>query len=156
MAQLNYSYVTPSGVPGLIFDIAPYEINSELIEEATAGKIKFGMGVVAGTTAGKTIKAPAAASDVFEGAVVTNVHELDMDGNVVLKKGDSCSVMRYGRVWVRVDEAVTIAVNDAAYLTATGAKAGLFTNASTGAIDVHGKFIGAAENGIAPVILYNE
>lgn len=155
MAQLSYSYVTPGGVPGLILDIAPYEINSELIEEATPGAIKFGMGVVAGTTKGKTIALPTATTDVFEGVVVTNVHELDMDGNVVLKKGEACSVMRFGRIWARVDD-VTINVNDPVYLICSGAKAGLFTNVSTSNLDVHAKFVGVKDDGIAPIAIADE
>lgn len=151
MAQLEYGYKTPGGHPGLIFDIAPYEINSLLIEEEVDGKIKFGMGVVAGEIAGKTIKLPTANTDIFEGAVVTNVHELDMKGNVVLEKGTSCSVMRYGRMWVRVDEDVEIKPNEKVFLITSGEKAGLFTNAS--GLEVPGKFIGASENGIAPVVL---
>lgn len=151
MAQLEYGYNTPGGVPGLIFDIAPYEINSLLIEEETEGKIKFGMGVVAGEVPGKTIKAVSSADDTFEGVVVTNVHELDMKGKVVLEKGTACSVMRYGRVWVRVPDDAEITVNNKVFLIATGDNAGLFTN--TEGIEIPGKFIGAAENGIAPIVL---
>lgn len=151
MAQLEYGYKTPGGVPGLIFDIAPYEINSLLIEEETEGKIKFGMGVVAGEVPGKTIKAVTADTDIFEGVVVTNVHELDMKGRVVLDKGTSCSVMRYGRVWARVDEEAEIKVNDKLYLITSGDKAGCFTN--TSGLEIPGKFIGVAEDGIAPIVL---
>lgn len=153
-AQMTYGYKTPSGVPGLIFDIAPYECNSRVSEE-NAGIIKFGLGVVVGTAKGTGVKLPTAASDNFEGVVVEKAHELNKDGEVVIDNGEAFSVMRFGGVWARVDESVTIAPEDKAYLIVTGDKAGQFTNADSGNLDIHGEFITANEDGIAALRLFN-
>lgn len=153
-AQMKYGYATPSGVPGGLFDISPYECNTR-VSEAESGKIKFGMAVAAGTSAGTGVKVPAAASDFIEGIVVHKAHEMDNKGAVVIDKGEAFSVLRTGKVWARVDESVTIAVNDKPYVIATGDKAGLLTNAESGNIALAGRFIGVSEDGIAPVLLYN-
>ena len=154
MAQLTYGYDTPKGVAGGIFDIAPYECNSRVSEEAD-GVIKFGMGVVIGASAGTGVKLATATTDNFEGIVVHKAIEQDMSGNVSIKNGEAFSVMRFGGVWARVDESVTIAAGDKVYLIVSGDKKGLFTNVSTGALAVAGEFVTAAENGIAVVRLYN-
>lgn len=153
-AQMTYGYKTPSGVPGLIFDIAPYECNSRVSEE-NAGIIKFGLGVVVGTAKGTGVILPTATTDNFEGVVVEKAHELGMDGKVTIDKGEAFSVMRFGGVWARVDESVTIAPGDKAYMICSGNKAGQFTNADTGNLDIHGEFITANEDGIAALRLFN-
>lgn len=153
-AQTKYSYATPSGVPGGLFDLAPYECNTR-VSEADAGKIRFGMGVVVGAAAGVGVKVPAATTDVFEGVVVGKAHEQDNSGKVVIAKGEAFSVIRTGKVWALVDPSVTIKVNDKAYLIVTGDNAGLLTNASTGALALNARFVGVNEDGIAPVILFN-
>ena len=48
-AQTKYGYATPSGVPGGLFDLAPYEVNTRTNEEE-AGKLKFGHGAVVGAS----------------------------------------------------------------------------------------------------------
>ncbi len=152
MAQSEYSYVTASGVPGGILDLAPYECNSRVTD---ADNVKFGMGVVTGASAGASVKVPSATSDVFEGVAVWKAHEADKDGTVTIAQGEALSIMRFGRIWARVDDSVTIAANDKVYLIATGDNAGCFTNVATSNIAVSGRFVGANENGIAPVVLYN-
>lgn len=152
MAQSEYGYVTASGVPGGILDLAPYECNTRVTDADT---VKFGMGVVTGASAGSSVKVPAAATDVFEGVAVWKAHEAGTDGKVKIAKGEALSIMRFGRIWARVDASVTIAANDKVYLIATGDNAGCFTNVATSNIAVSGKFVGANENGIAPVVLYN-
>lgn len=151
--QTSYSYENPSGIAGGIYDLAPYEVNSRA-SEADAGKIKFGYGVVAGT-ASNGVKLPAATTDEFEGVVVHKAHEEERDGSVILATGEMFGVMRHGRIWARVDDSVTIANGDKLYLIVTGDNAGCFTNAADGAKEIAGKFIGASENGIAPIVLYN-
>ncbi len=151
--QTSYSYENPSGIAGGIYDLAPYEVNSRA-SEADAGKIKFGYGVVAGT-ASNGVKLPAATTDEFEGVVVHKAHEEERDGSIVLATGETFGVMRHGRIWARVDASVTIAKGDKLYLIVTGDNAGCFTNATEGTKEIAGKFIGANENGIAPIALYN-
>lgn len=151
--QTSYSYDNPSGLAGGIYDLAPYEVNSRASEE-NAGKIKFGYGVVAGT-ASNGVKLPAATTDAFEGVVVHKAHEEECDGSVSIATGEMVGVMRHGRIWARVDATVTIAKGDKVYLIVKGDNAGCFTNASTDTKAIAGQFIGASENGIAPVVLYN-
>lgn len=155
MAQMKYTYETPKGVAGGLYDLSNYECNSRSIESED-GTVKQGYGVVTGAAAGFGVKLPAAASDKFEGIVIARAHEEDMNGDVVLKKGEVFSILRTGKAWARVDETVTINVNDPVYLIASGEKAGQFTNASGAtAIEIKGKFVGANEDGIAPVLLFN-
>ena len=151
--QTSYSYENPSGIAGGIYDLAPYEVNSRASEE-DAGKIKFGYGVVAGT-ASNGVKLPASASDDFEGVVVHKAHEEERDGSIVLANGETFGVMRHGRIWARVDADATIVKGEKLYLIVSGDKAGCFTNVSTNAMAIAGKFIGANEDGIAPIVLYN-
>ncbi len=151
-AQTKYGYATPSGVPGGLFDLAPYEVNTRTNEE-TPGALKFGHGVVVGTSAGNGIKLPAAATDVFEGVVVHKAHELDASNAVSIAKGEALSIIRTGKVWVRVDG--DVAVNDKVYLSFAEGKVGLFTKTATGNIAINARFIGASEDGIAPIVLYN-
>ena len=151
--QTSYSYENPSGIAGGIYDLAPYEVNSRA-SEAEAGKIKFGHGVVTGT-ASNGVKLPAATTDEFEGVVVHKAHEEERDGSVILATGETFGVMRHGHIWARVDDSVTIAKGDKLYLIVAGDNAGCFTNAADGAKEIAGKFIGANENGIAPIVLYN-
>ncbi len=151
-AQTKYGYATPSGVPGGLFDLAPYEVNTRTNEEE-AGKLKFGHGAVVGASAGNGIKLPASTSDLFEGVVVHKAHELGADNTVSIAKGEALSVIRVGKVWVRVDG--DVAVNDKVYLIASGDNAGCFTKTASGAIAINGRFVGASEDGIAPVVLYN-
>jgi len=154
--QLSYAYETPKGVPGGLVDISTKVCNSRKIENAT-GVAKAGMGVVTGTAAGSQVKLPTSASDKFEGVIVEKAHEQDANGNVVIAQGEAFSILRYGRVWVRLVPEVTVAVNDPVYLIASGDNAGLFTKtAPTGDgaaayLTISAKFIGAADNGIAPI-----
>lgn len=153
-AQMTYGYKTPSGVPGLIYDIAPYEANSK-VSESNDGVIEFGFGVVEGTSKAYGVKLPAASTDKFVGVVVEKAHEQDASGKVTIAKGEAFSVMRFGGIWAKVDPAVTIAPGEAAYLICSGDNAGRFTNVSTDNIAVPGKFVTANEDGIAVLRLFN-
>ena len=148
-AQTSYKFSTPLGVAGGIVDLAPYAIDTFTNEEAT-GTMGFGVGVVDGTTAGVDVKLPASASDKFEGVTVNNLTtELDLEGKLYIRNKAAIGVMRYGKVYVKVADGITPAYGDAAYLVCTGDDKGCFTNASTGAIAINGRFVSAAANGIA-------
>ena len=153
--QTSYGYNTPMGAAGGISDLAPHYIAS-FINEADTGAIAFGMGVVTGTTAGKTIKAPTAAATAaaFEG-IVTNrrTTELDLAGNLSLRNKCTVGVMRYGVIYALVDSEATPVYGDALYMVKTTGK---FTNSSSSTLAVKGRFLSAAENGIAMVELFNE
>lgn len=57
--QTSYNYTTPKGVAGGLYDLAPYQVDSRVNGEATPGVLKFGMGVVQGTTPGTNVVRPA-------------------------------------------------------------------------------------------------
>lgn len=156
-AQNSYRYATPRSTPGGIYDLSPKAVNSRQSD----GQLRFGMGVVHGSTPGANVAAPksSATADKFEGIVLsTHTHEMDMDGAVTIKDGKTVNVMRYGRAWVRTEKDAEIAYGEDVYLITDGDEAGYFTNSDSEAtkIAVSGKFIGASGvDGIAPVELFN-
>ena len=127
--------------------------------ESNDGVVKFGMGVVKGTTVGKQVKAPAAgaAAADFEG-IVTNrrTTENAIDGGVLVKKGATLGVMRYGRIFGLLAASVTPAYGDAVYMAPSGDDAGCFTNSSTSNVAIKGRFLSTASNGIALIELFNQ
>lgn len=155
-AQMNYSYDTPKGVPGGKFGIAFDEVVTRMNEEKD-GVLKFGMGVVAGTDAGTTVKKPSATTDVFEGVAVCSANtEQDMDGNVRIVEGHSVPVMTKGTIWARLADTTAPAYKAAAYLVADGDNAGSFTvTKGTSTIDVGATFgkDSDVDNGIATIVL---
>lgn len=109
--QTSYSYSTRRGVPGGIYDLTPRAVNSRIAE----GQLKFGMGVIQGSIPGSNIIIPTenATASVFEGVSVNSgTQEMDMEGKVTVKAGTSVSVMRHGRIWVRVEEDAEIAYGE--------------------------------------------
>lgn len=157
-AQTTYNFDTQRGIAGGIYDLSPYAIDTFLNEEAT-GTMKFGVGVVAGTTAGKQIKLPVSASTAIEGVTNNNLTtEYDLDGALHIRKDDAIGVMRYGRIWVRVADNVSPAYGDATYVLKTGTQAGFFTNVSTNNLAVKGRFLGGVDPvaRIAVVELFNQ
>lgn len=142
-AQTRYGYFTPKGHPGGILDLAPYAVDT-FLNEAENGVMKFGMGVVRGTKPGHTINVPAegVTADKFEGIATNNrTTEFTMDGEVIIRKGASVGVMRYGRIYGRVAKDVTPAYGEPVYLIASGDEAGCFTNAADGNVAVKARFL---------------
>lgn len=79
--QTTYKYATPKAVAGGIVDMYYYQIDTRYNEEEN-GKLRCGVGVVAGTVPGSNIALPTTGKTAadFEGVVVngfTNVHDLD-------------------------------------------------------------------------------
>jgi hypothetical protein len=158
MAQLQYGYEMQKAVPGGLRDTSPHSIVARANAEATAGAVKFGMGVVVGDTPGTNVKLPAAGatSAAFEGVVCQSVKEMDMQGKLSIDNAHTLGVLKYGRVWVRVAPSLTINYGDQMYLLTSGANIGCFTNAAANAVAVNGKFYGAAEaTDIAPAEFFN-
>ena len=158
-AQTTYKFDTTIGEAGGIIDIAPYEVDS-FTNEADTGALRFGVGVVVGTAAGKKVKLPVAGSTAanFEGIVVNRrTTEYDMDGKIHIAKNSTVGVMRYGRIYGRVVSGVTVAYGDAVYMVKSGDNAGLFTNVADGNLAVKARFLGAVDavNEIAPIELFN-
>lgn len=152
-AQTTYNFLMNYGCAGGIVDLAPHEIDTFINEEAT-GTLLPGRAVCPGTVAGKDVKLPAATSAKIEGVVVNNrTTEYDREGALVVRKNDAVGVMRYGRIYVALDENVTPAFGDAAYVVCTGTKKGLFTTSNSGTVAMNARFVSAAKNGIAMVEL---
>ena len=156
--QLSYNYNTQLGAAGGIVDLAPHYIAS-FTNEATTGAMHFGMGVVKGTAAGSGVKIPVAGSAAgdFEG-IVTNrrTTELDLEGNLSLRNKCALGVMRYGVIYALVADGATPEYGDALYMVKSGDDAGKFTDSSSSTIAIKGRFLGAADNGVAIVELFNQ
>lgn len=157
-AQNSYVFSTPIGQAGGIYDLAPYAVDS-FCNESNDGVVKFGMGVVKGTTAGKQVKAPASGATAadFEG-IVTNrrTTENAIEGGPVVKKGTTVGVMRYGRIFGLLATDAAPAYGDPVYMVASGNDAGCFTKTSTSNVAIKGRFLSAASNGIALIELFNQ
>lgn len=157
-AQTVYSFSTPIGQAGGIYDLAPYAVDA-FCNEANDGVVKFGMGVVRGTNAGKGVKAPAsgATAATFEG-IVTNrrTTENALTGGPELKKGCTVGVMRYGRIYGLLAANEAPAYGDAVYLVVSGNDAGCFSKTSTNNVAIKGRFLSAASDGIALIELFNQ
>lgn len=160
MSQTNYSYQTPKGVAGGLYDISPKSIDSRVNGETTADTLKFGMGAVQGANPGTDIKVPTGTdtADKFEGLVLTGyVQEIDMSGDLKLQPKQTVGVLRYGKAWARVISGITVQYGDELYLVNEGEDAGLFTNDSDGSLAIMGRFIGSVDSSnIAPVEIYNQ
>lgn len=152
-AQLSYNFGTPFGAAGGIVDLAPYEIDTYLNEEAT-GVMGFGMAAAQGTTAGTFVKLPAASTAVIEGITVNNRStEYDLDGNLRIINKAAIGVMRYGRVYGKLATNVTPAFGDAVYVVYSGDDKGCFTTSSSSTIAINARFVSGASNGVAMIEL---
>jgi hypothetical protein len=159
MSQLSYNFNLQAGVPGGLCDTAPHEIVARANGEAAPGVVKYGMGVVVGDNPGKDVKLPVTASTVekFEGVVKTGISQMDLEGNSALRQTQTLNVLKWGNVWLRLVEGLTITYGDPVYLVNTGADAGLFTNEEGDGIAINGKFLGGVESGnIALAEIFNQ
>lgn len=158
-AQTNYSQVTPHGVAGGLVDLSSHAINTRLNGE-DGNAMKFGMGVVQGSTPGSDVKRPAtgAIPVKFEGITVNGyTSEMDRDGTVTIPPLASLGILQYGKIWARTKAGITPAYGDSLHLIITGDDAGLFTNAADEGktVAVSGRFIGGKGTGnVAPVELF--
>lgn len=156
--QTSYNFATDRGVAGGLYDLSHKTVVSRR-NEAADGILKFGMGVVIGTSKGVQVNLPAAGATLatFEGIALNGFsNEMDMAGNLSLKKDVTVGVISHGKVWARIVDGITPAYGDALYLCISGDNAGLFTNASgDNTIAITGaKFIGGKGTGnVAPVEL---
>lgn len=158
MLQNNYSYSSQVGVPGGLYDSSPHSVISRANGETDSGAIKFGYGVVAGSTAGVNVKLPVAESKAenFEGVVMTSIAEHDLDGGIRVDPTKTLGVLSWGKVWVRVADSLTIKYGEKAYLITSGKDAGKFTNSESSSIDIGAKFISAVDSGdVAAIELFN-
>lgn len=154
-AQTRYGYSTQRGIPGGLFDLTCYTIDTRANEEEN-GKLMYGMGVVCGSVPGSNIKLPAegATVETFEGITVNGMtQQFDLDGKLFIRKGQHVGVIRNGRIYGRLAKDVTVAYGEKACLVISGDDAGKFTNVADGALAV-GKFVSVDNtDGIAVIEL---
>lgn len=152
------SYGEPSrGMPGLLVDRADYNAVTRR-NAADTGKMFFGYGVVQGDEPGKNIALPAtgATAATFEGVVMYSANvEMDDDGAVLLRNGQILDVCNSGKLWVQITDDAEPAYGGAVYLVISGDDAGKFTTEATDTLAIKAKWLGEAENGIAPLKLYD-
>lgn len=152
--QTKYTYKTGRGLPGGIYDMHHYPVDSRFNEEKN-GVLRFGVGVVIGTLPGSNIALPTGESKAseFEGVVVNGFdRQQDLEGKVFILNNQNVGVMRRGRIWVRVTEGSNPKYGDALHMVTSGDDVGCF--ATTGGLEIPGRFIGPASDGVAPVELY--
>lgn len=156
--QTSYSYNTPIGAAGGIVDLGPHFIVA-FTNEAATGALGFGMGCVTGSDAGKGVALPTSSSTAatFEG-IITNrrTTELDLEGNLSLRNKCTVGVMRYGLIYALLAEGAAPSYGEAVYMVKSGDDAGKFTDSSTNNVAIKGRFLSAAENGVAIVELFNQ
>lgn len=155
----EYSQQTPKGTAGSLFDLTAHTVDSFRNQEAD-GVLLPGVGVVHGTNPGVDIALPAAGAtaDKFVGVVMYGgTNELDMKNKLTIPEGYQVSVMRHGRVWVKMAEGQEPSYGDPVFLVAGGDGAGLFkTSAEEGCIQINARIIEAGSNGLAAIELYNQ
>ena len=124
MSQLNYDAEMEIAFEGMLADSGRHDALSKTIEGAG---VAFGLGCTYGSEAG-TIKALSAITDKFAGCVI---HKHVEEG--IIGDKDTVAVMRKGRMYVKVEEAV--AEGDPVYVRAVaeGAeRAGAFRKSADG------------------------
>lgn len=145
MGQTSYSYASQSGIAGGIVDLSHKVVDSRVYEEVdTAITLKYGMGVVVGSSPATNVNAPSQASTLaeFEGILVNgHTTQQDLDGILSITDGSSVGVMRSGRIWTRTDPSVTISYGDSLYLITEGEFSGYFTNVEESSMKVNGRFM---------------
>lgn len=155
-AQLNYGYSTPKAVPGAKVDLADDVVNARINDE-NDGVLKYGMAVAQGASAGHSVKVPVAgttAAQIDGVAIALPNTEQDKDGNVVVTKGASLSIMKKGHIWGRIATDVTPVYGASAYVVVSGDDAGCFTTASgSTTVDIGATFGNESDDGIAVIVL---
>ena len=151
MMQKSYNQSIPCGTPGGFYDLYHYQVDTRA-NEAETGLLRAGYGVVCGKTPGTTVTLPTAESAAknFEGIVTrSSGNRYDLDGKVRIVKGDAVGVLTKGRIWVCLGADQAPKYGDPLYLIVDGEDAGKF--ATTGTVQLPGKFIGNESDGLAPV-----
>jgi len=152
--QTKYGNRTAKGIAGGIYDMYHYSVDSRFNEEAN-GVLRFGVGVVPGTIPGSNVKLPTAESTAaqFEGVVLNGFdRQQDLEGKLFILNNQNVSVMRRGRVWVRLATGAAPEYGAPVCMAVDGNEVGCFS--TEGGVTIPGRFIGPASNGVAPVELY--
>lgn len=103
--QISYSQTITTALQGQVADDGPSRIVSRV---TPADEIKIGVGVVKDTDDG-TIKLPDTSGDVFEGIAIRDITVTDGEASAdnTFPADAQVPIMKQGRVWVQVEEAVT-------------------------------------------------
>ena len=160
----DYSQRTPMGTAGSLYDLTGHAVDSFRNEEAD-GILRFGVGVVRGTDPGESIKLPVAAStaDKFVGVVMNGgTHEMDMANKSIIRSNYTTSIMRHGRVWVRLATDEEPHAGDPVFMVikdeSEDSEVGHFKAVADGAntIQVNARFLTDGSAGLAAIELYNQ
>lgn len=127
LSTVKSATLTDTGGDNRTFRIESVDDTAITVSEAITG----GAGQATGTVTYST-------DNILRGIAAKSHREQDADGTVEYKDGDAVNVVRQGQLWVPVTVAVT--ADDTAYIIASGADAGKFTNVSTNNIATGGKF----------------
>lgn len=155
----EYSQQTPKGTAGSLYDLTVHTVDSFRNQEKD-GALLPGVGVVHGDNPGADIALPAtgATADKFVGVVMYGgSNELDMKNNLIIPNGYHVSVIRNGRVWVKMAEGEEPNYGDPVYLAISGDEAGCFKTEKSGeVIQINARIIEVGSNGLAAIELYNQ
>jgi hypothetical protein len=140
--QLSYPVNPSAAFEGMLADNGDHDALSKIAEGST---LAFGRGCQLGTSEDQ-VKKLDGNTNKFAGVVVHKHVELGLVSDKM-----SISVLRKGRIWVKVDE--TIAQGDPVFVRTDAGNEGLFRKTTVaGAIDLSSKatiVVGAAAGGLA-------
>ena len=158
--RMDYGFQTWLGMPGTLYDISPYAIDSRQNAEEVPGIMQFGIGVMQGDTPGANVRVPTEGDSLtaFEGVSMgSQTMDMNMDGELIIRPHQTIGVMRWGRAWVRVVPDTDIKYGDRVFLVRGGENAGLFTNIPANGLSINAMFIGGlGTSSVAPIELYNQ
>lgn len=157
----EYTQQTPKGTAGSLFDLTVHTVDSFRNSEKD-GVLLPGMGVVKGENPGIDIALPTAGKTIedFIGIVMFGgTNELDMKNNLVIPENYQVSVMRYGRVWVKMAAEQSPKYGDPVHLVIQGEKdVGCFKTAADegNTIQINARIIEVSSNDLVAIELYNQ
>lgn len=136
--QTGYNILMGAGFAGELVDARSCLVESAVCEDTT---LQFGLAVVAGADPINGVKVPASSSDVFRGIAAHQHKEQSYPfttSNAAYAVNDMVNVLRKGKIFGVASKAVS--ANSAAYIVASGADAGKFTDSNSSTIATGGYF----------------
>jgi hypothetical protein len=136
----TYGYTLDPAQAGQMYGIEGIELVDSFSAETA---VNFGAPVKRGTAPGSQCKMIDGSGDTFLGVArrTLNKEKLRSDTSVLYKATEMVNVVRKGRIWVYVSEAVVI--GDTAYADANSTNVGQFSKTASGNVVTGGKFISA-------------
>jgi hypothetical protein len=106
MSQTTYSITADDAIQGMLGDDGANRKSLSLAnEEATA--VEYGRPVVEGTDGEKQFLLPSSAGENFMGITIHQHDREDLDADGIVE-GEIAEVLRSGRIWVKVFEAIAL------------------------------------------------